>query len=154
MAIRVALADDSFLAREALVELLRREPDLELVAVCEDGDELRAAVARGGVDVVVTDVRMPPSMRDEGVRIAAELHRSAPEVGVVLLSAYCEPAFAVELLATGSERRGYLLKDRVHSSRQLTATIRSVARGGAAIDPEVVQSLLASRARPTNSPLA
>ena len=113
MAIRVALAEDSFLVREALQQLLRAEPDLDLVAVCADGDELRAAVAEHELDVVVTDIRMPPSMEDEGLRIAAELQRSAPQIGVVVLSAYCDAALATGLLTTGSDRRGYLLKERV-----------------------------------------
>jgi DNA-binding NarL/FixJ family response regulator len=153
MAIRVALAEDSFLVREALQQLLRAEPDLDLVAVCADGDELRAALADREVDVVVTDIRMPPSMHDEGLRIAADLHRSAPHVGVVVLSAYCDAALATELLTTGSDRRGYLLKERVHSRRQLTATIKAVAGGSSAIDPKVVQSLVEARRRRVRSPL-
>jgi DNA-binding NarL/FixJ family response regulator len=154
MAIRVALAEDSFLVREALRQLLRAEADLDLVAVCADGDELRAALAEHDVDVVVTDIRMPPSMDDEGLRIAAELHRSAPHVGVVVLSAYCDAALATELLTTGSDRRGYLLKERVHSRRQLTATIKAVAGGSSAIDPKVVQSLVEARRRRVRSPLS
>lgn len=154
MGIRVALAEDSFLVREALEQLLRAEPDLDLVAVCADGDELRAAVAAHHVDVVVTDLRMPPSMQDEGVRIAAELQRTAPQIGVVVLSAYCDVALATELLTTGAERRGYLLKERVHSGRQLTATIKAVAGGASAIDPKVVQSLVDARRRQAHSPLS
>jgi DNA-binding NarL/FixJ family response regulator len=142
MAIRVALADDSFLVREALTQLLEREHDLEVVAVCQDADELRAALAAQQVDVVVTDIRMPPTNTDEGVRLAAELRETHPEVGVVLLSAHCEPSYALGMLETGSDRRGYLLKDRVHSGRQLTASIEAVAGGGSVIDPKVVESLV------------
>jgi len=153
MAIRVALAEDSFLVREALQQLLGAEPDLELVAVCADGDALRAALAEHDVDVVVTDIRMPPSMEDEGIRIAVELQRTAPHVGVVVLSAYCDAALATELLTTGSDRRAYLLKERVHSGRQLTATIKAVAGGSSALDPKVVQSLVEARRRRAGSPL-
>ncbi len=154
MAIRVALAEDSFLVREALQQLISAEPDLDLVAVCADGVELRAAVAEHDLDVVVTDIRMPPSMQDEGLRIAAELQRSAPRIGVVVLSAYCDAALATELLTTGSDRRAYLLKERVHSGRQLTATIKAVAGGASAIDPKVVQSLVDARRRRARSPLS
>jgi DNA-binding NarL/FixJ family response regulator len=154
MPIRVALAEDSFLVREALAQLLEHEEDLELVAVCRDGDELRAVLAAQELDVVVTDICMPPTMGDEGIRIAADAAHTHPTLGVVVLSAYCEPAFAMSLLRDGTERRGYLLKDHIHSGRQLTATIRAVAGGGSVIDPRVVELLVEAQDRHAHSPLA
>jgi DNA-binding NarL/FixJ family response regulator len=153
MPIRVALAEDNFLVREALSQLLQDEEDLEIVAVCVDALELRAAIDEHEPDVVVTDICMPPSMDDDGIRVARELHRTHPAIGVIVLSAYCDPAFALGLLESGSERRGYLLKDRVHSGGQLTSTIRAVARGGSVIDPKVVQSLVEARERRARSAL-
>src|SRR5215208_6885704 len=154
MAIRVALAEDSFLVREALTQLLDQEADLEVVAVCRDADELRSAVECQHVDVVVTDIRMPPTNTDEGVRLAGELRESHPQIGVVLLSAHNEPAYALGLLESGSDRRGYLLKERVHSGRQLTASIQAVAGGGSVIDPKVVTALVGERERADHSALA
>ncbi|MDX6687656.1 MAG: hypothetical protein QOF86_3784 [Baekduia sp.] len=154
MPIRVALAEDSFLVREALTQLLQAENDLDVVAVCCDGNELRAVLDRQELDVVVTDICMPPTMGWEGIRIAAELRVTHPALGVVLLSAYCDAAFAVGLLETGSEGRGYLLKERVHSGRQLTTTIKAVANGGSFIDPQVVELLVAAHDRSAHSPLA
>jgi DNA-binding NarL/FixJ family response regulator len=154
MTIRVAVAEGSFLVREALTQLLREEPDLEVVAVCRDGEELRTALAEHEVDVVLTDARMPPSMGDEGIRLAAELRRTRPELGVVVLSAHCDAAFAISLLEAGAERRGYLLEEGVHSGKQLTATIKAVASGGSVIDPKVVQCLMSTREREAHSPLA
>jgi DNA-binding NarL/FixJ family response regulator len=153
MPIRVALAEDSFLVREALTQLLDDEEDLEIVAVCVDAVELRQAIEEQEPDVVVTDICMPPSMNDEGIRIAGELSRTHPAIGVVVLSAYSDAAFALGLLESGSDRRGYLLKERVHSARQLTSTIRAVAGGGSVIDPKVVQLLVEARERQARSAL-
>ncbi|MCW2996688.1 MAG: two component transcriptional regulator, LuxR family [Solirubrobacterales bacterium] len=153
MPIRVALAEDSFLMREALTQLMREEEDLEVVAACRDCDELRDALDGHEVDVVVTDICMPPTRGDEGIRIAAELRTTRPTVGVVVLSAHCDAAFALRLLESGCERRGYLLKERVHSGRQLTASIKAVAGGGSVIDPKVVQTLVEARDRHADSPL-
>jgi DNA-binding NarL/FixJ family response regulator len=154
MAIRVALAEDSFLVREAVTQLLTDEADLEVVAVCGDADELRAVLASKDVDVVVTDICMPPTMGGEGIRIAAEARVTHPALGVVVLSAYCDVAFAMALLEAGSERRGYLLKERVHSGRQLTGAIKAVASGGSVIDPKVVELLVEAQDRHAHSPLA
>src|SRR4051812_41103468 len=154
MPVRVALAEDSFLVREALTQLLAEAEEVDLVAVCRDGDELRAAVDTHHVDVVVTDIRMPPSDTDEGIRVAGELRRTHPDIGVVVLSAYCDAPYALALLEGGSDRRAYLLKDRVHSGRQLIGTIESVARGGSVIDAKVVEALAASRAATESSPLS
>src|SRR4051812_11294326 len=141
MSVRTALAEDSFLVREALTRLLEGADEVELVAVCADGDELRAAIAAHRLDVVVTDIRMPPSGADEGIRVAADLRRTHPRLGVVILSAYDDAAYAQALLEGGADRRAYLLKERVHSSRQLISTIETVAHGGSVIDAKIVQSL-------------
>jgi DNA-binding NarL/FixJ family response regulator len=153
MAVRVGVADDSFLIREALTRLLGDADEIELVAVCEDGDELVAAIDTCHPDVVLVDIRMPPTMTDEGIRLAATLRGTHPEVGVVAMSAHSDPAYALALLEGGSEGRAYLLKERLHSRAQLLATIETVARGGSVIDPKVVEALVYGRSRPVATPL-
>jgi DNA-binding NarL/FixJ family response regulator len=153
MPIRVVLAEDSFLLRESVQRLLSTEPDLEVVAACEDYDSLMAAVEAESPDVVLTDIRMPPTGTDEGVRAAAELRAQHPEIGVVVLSQYAEPAYALALLEEGSQGRAYLLKERVSDLDQLAGAIRQVADGGSVIDPAVVDALVAARARPADSPV-
>jgi DNA-binding NarL/FixJ family response regulator len=154
MPLRVALADDGFLALEALTALLTGAPEVDLVAACHDGDELRAAVEELRPDVVLTDLRMPPSMTDEGVRFAVEMQSAHPDMGVVVLSMYCEPLHALALMEAGTAGRAYLLKDGVHSARQLVATIESVASGGSVMDPRLVEALLADRRRAVGRPRA
>jgi DNA-binding NarL/FixJ family response regulator len=153
MAVRVGVADDSFLIREALTRLLSDIEEIELVAVCADGDELAATIEARHPDVAVVDIRMPPTMTDEGIRLAAKLRKTHPEVGVVVMSAHSEPSYAVALLESGSEGRAYLLKDRLHSRTQLLATIQTVAQGGSVIDPKVVEALVHWRSRQAQSPL-
>lgn len=153
MTVRIVLAEDNYLVREGLHKLIETEPDLEVVAVCADYDELWAAVEAENPDVVVTDIRMPPTGTDEGIRAAAELRESRPEVGVVVLSQYSEPAYALSFLDGGSRGRAYLLKERVSDIGQLAAAIREVAAGGSVIDPLVVDSLVAARSKPADSPL-
>jgi DNA-binding NarL/FixJ family response regulator len=153
MAVRVGVADDSFLIREALARLLGDADEIELVAVCADADELAAAIDTCHPDVVLVDIRMPPTMTDEGIRLAARLRRTHPEVAVVAMSAHSDPAYALALLEGGSEGRAYLLKDRLRSRAQLLATIETVARGGSVIDPKVVEALIHERSRPVGSPL-
>ena len=152
--IRVVVADDAYLIRESLRVALEGEQGVELVAVCSDGTELAAAVAELRPDVVVTDIRMPPSGRDEGVQIARRLRETDPEVGVVVLSQYAEPAYALALLDAGSSRRAYLLKERIRDRAELIRAIAAVARGGSVIDPQVVDVLIEARARAARSPLA
>lgn len=147
MALRVALADDHLLVREAISEMLHAAADIDLVVLCEDADALRAAVAEIDLDVIVTDIRMPPDMTDDGIRLATDLRRTHPELAVVVLSAYCEPAYALALFKDGSDGRAYLLKDRVHERAQLLTTIRQVAQGGSMIDPKVVEVLVRADAR-------
>jgi DNA-binding NarL/FixJ family response regulator len=152
--LRVALADDSFLMREAIQQVFQTEGEVIVVAACEDGDALMAAVERERPDVVVTDVRMPPSGDDEGIRIAQRLRATHPEIGVVVLSQYADPRYGLELISGGAAGRAYLLKDRVHDRGELHAAIEVVARGGSMIDPAILARLLDSGERQTDSPLA
>jgi DNA-binding NarL/FixJ family response regulator len=145
VAIRVLLADDSALVREGVRLLLETQPDLELVAACEDEASLMAAVDAERPDVVVTDVRMPPTGTDEGIRAARWLRDRRPEIGVVVLSQHVEPEYATALFETGSEGRAYLLKERVGDVRELTDAVRAVHRGGTAVDPKVIEALMVER---------
>jgi DNA-binding NarL/FixJ family response regulator len=153
VAIRVVVAEDSYLVREAVTRLLGTQPDVEVVGACADLDSLFALVERTRPDVVLTDIRMPPSGTDEGIRAAARLRDTHPETGVVVLSQYVEPAYALALLESGSERRAYLLKERVSDVDQLVRAIREVASGGSVVDPRVVEVLVEARLRRTDSPL-
>jgi len=153
MAVRVVLAEDNYLVREGVKTLVETEPDLEVVGVCEDYDTLIATVEAQSPDVVVTDIRMPPTGTDEGIRAAEVLRSTHPDMGVVVLSQYSEPAYALAFLDGGSKGRAYLLKERVSDIGQLAAAIREVASGGSVIDPEVVDALVAARAKPADSPL-
>ena len=147
MAIRLVLAEDNFLLREGVRRLIETQPELELVAVCEDFDALMTAIEDHRPDVVLTDIRMPPTGTDEGIRAAEHLRRTQPEVGVVVLSQYADPAYALQLLENGSRGRGYLLKERVSEIDQLLTAIQEVARGGSVIDPKVIDALVAARSR-------
>jgi DNA-binding NarL/FixJ family response regulator len=143
--IRVVLAEDDFLLRQGIRRVLEAAPDVVVVAECADGDELLAAVDADAPDVVVTDVRMPPSGADEGIRIANRLRMSHPEVGVVVLSQFVDFEYALALLEHGSDRRGYLLKDRVNDRRRVMRALRDVAAGGSAFDSRIVDALVARR---------
>ena len=153
MPIRLVLAEDHYLTREGLRRLLETSPEVEIAATCDDLDSLLAAVEREQPDVVVTDVRMPPSQTDEGIQAADRLRVSYPDVGVVVLSQYASPGYALALLEGGSARRAYLLKERVDDLDQLVGAIRAVAAGGSVIDPKVVEALVAENARDESSPL-
>jgi DNA-binding NarL/FixJ family response regulator len=153
MPIRVVLAEDSYLVREAVRLLFEAEPELELVAVCEDFDSLLAAVDEHLPDVVLTDIRMPPSGTDEGIRAAQLLRDTHPEIGVVVLSQFADPNYAITLFGGGSERRAYLLKERVGDVDQLLAAVRAVAAGGSFVDPKVAETLVFARASPQDSRL-
>ena len=154
VAIRVVLADDHYLVREGVRRLLETQPEIEVVASCADLESLLTAVETERPDVVITDIRMPPTGVDEGVHAAERLRESHPEVGVLVLSQYADPSYALALLDAGSERRAYLLKERVDDLDQLVSAIRIVAAGGSVIDPKVVESLVAAKARTQESPLA
>jgi DNA-binding NarL/FixJ family response regulator len=151
--IRVALADDNLLVREGLEQVLAAE-SVEVVASCEDLPTLLKAIDAERPDVVLTDIRMPPSKSDEGIQVAARLRETDPAVGVVVLSQYAEPSYALALLASGSDGRAYLLKERVHNRAQLVSAVEEVARGGSVIDPKVVEVLVAAKARAERSSLA
>ena len=154
MAIRVVLADDHYLVREGVRHLLEADPEIEVAATCGDLQSLLAAVEEEQPDVVLTDIRMPPTGADEGIQAAERLRTTHPEIGVVVLSQYGEPGYAVALLEGGTARRAYLLKERVDDLGQLVAAIRVVADGGSMIDPKVVEGLVAEKARVEASPLS
>jgi DNA-binding NarL/FixJ family response regulator len=151
--IRLVLAEDQYLIREALRSLLETRDDFEIAAVCEDLDSLLEAVETERPDVVITDIRMPPENTDEGIQAAIRLRETSPEIGVVVLSQYASPTFVLALLEGGSERRAYLLKERVKDLDQLVAAIHAVAAGGSVMDPKVVEALVAANARAEDSPL-
>jgi DNA-binding NarL/FixJ family response regulator len=152
--IRLVLAEDHYLVREGIRRLLDTRPGFEIAAVCSDLDSLLAAVEAERPDVVVTDIRMPPGDADEGIQAAERLRETNPEVGVVVLSQYANPSYALALLEGGSARRAYLLKERLTDVGQLEAAIREVAAGGSVIDPKVVEALVAENARRDDSPLS
>ena len=152
VAIRVVLADDNLLIREGLERVLAAQAGIEVVATCSDLPSLQAAIDRDQPDVVLTDIRMPPSNLDEGIQVATRLRDTDPSVGVVVLSQYTEPSYALALL-DGSAGRGYLLKERVHDGAQLRSAIETVAAGGSVIDPKVVKLLVSSSSRSRHSRL-
>ncbi len=139
--------------REALHQVVEHQDNVEIVAECGDGASLLDEVQRLRPDVVITDVRMPPSGDDEGIRVALRLRETDPGIGVVVLSHYADPRYGRDLFAAGAEGRAYLLKDRVNDGRELRAAIEVVARGGSMIDPEIVRLLLESEERRHDSPL-
>jgi DNA-binding NarL/FixJ family response regulator len=153
MPIRVVIAEDTFLVREAVRRLLEEADGIETVAAVGDRATLMATVEAEHPDVVVTDIRMPPTERDEGIVAATELRASRPEVGVVVLSQYAEPAYVLRLLEDGSAGRAYLLKERVHHRGQLVDAVRAVYEGGSYIDPKVVEVLVRGREQAQGSPL-
>jgi DNA-binding NarL/FixJ family response regulator len=152
--IRVILGEDSFIVREGLRELLASQPEVDVVATRGDLDGLLAAVRELDPDVVMTDIRMPPTNTDEGIQAAGRLRESHPHVGVVVLSQYSQPGYVLALLDSGSDGRAYLLKERVHDLGQLTGAIEAVAAGGSVIDPKIVEVLVAARTRGGNSLVA
>lgn len=149
MRIRMVLAEDSYLVREGVKLLMETQSELDLAAVCDDYDSLMRAVDEMAPDVVLTDIRMPPTGTDEGIRAAEQLRQSHPDVGVVVLSQYVDPAYALKLFQHGSQGRAYLLKERVGDIEQLLRAVREVAAGGSVVDPRVVEALVAARSRAT-----
>lgn len=146
-ALRVVVADDSVLLREGLVRVLA-EADVDVVGSYSDAEQLLAELVELAPDLVVLDVRMPPTFRDEGVRAAIRARELLPEVGILLLSQYVEVAYAQELLSSGRGGIGYLLKDRVASLAELADAIERIASGGTVLDPEVVAQLIGRRHDP------
>ena len=153
MPIRVVLADDHYLIREGIHRLLEPVSDIEVAAVCNDLHSLLDAVEAKRPDVVVTDIRMPPGNTDEGIRAAARLRQTHPNIGVVVLSQYANPSYALALLDRGSAGRAYLLKERVDDVDQFVGAIRAVAEGGSVVDAKVVEALVAASGRSDESPL-
>ena len=152
--IRVVLADDSYLVREALEHVLHEADQVEVVASCGDRDSLLTAIEAAQPDVIVTDIRMPPSDSDEGLQVAAALRLTHPDIGVVVLSQFVEPRYGLALLEAGSEGRAYLLKERIQHGGQLVSAIEAVSEGGSVIDAKVVESLVTAQRRAEDSPLA
>ena len=153
MVTRIVVAEDSLLVREGIEKLLGRQNDIEIVALCVDLPELLAAVESHRPDAVLTDIRMPPNNNDEGIVAATTLRESHPDVGVVVLSQYVEPSYALQLFDGGSQGRAYLLKERLSEVEQLVRAIHEVTTGGSVIDPLVVESLVDARGRGKHSPL-
>jgi DNA-binding NarL/FixJ family response regulator len=153
VAIRVVVAEDSLIVREGLQQLLAASPSVDVVAAHGDLQAVLDAVERDRPDVILTDIRMPPLNTDEGIRLANHLRESRPSTGVVVLSQYAEPPYVLALLEHGSDRRGYLLKERIHNRGQLVSAIDAVARGGSVIDPKIVEVLVQAKDRADRSPL-
>ena len=154
MPIRVVIADDNLLVREGILHVLAHAREVEVVAIATDEESLVQAVEDHDPDVVLTDIRMPPTHGKEGIRIARRLRETHPADGVIVLSQYADPQYALALLEQGSARRGYLLKDRLGERGELTAAITEVAGGGSVIDPQVVEELVLNRRAEEASPLS
>jgi DNA-binding NarL/FixJ family response regulator len=152
--IRVVVAEDAFLAREAIEQVLSRAPDVDVMDVCEDRYSLLAAIDEHHPQAVVTDIRMPPTGTDEGIQVAQTVRQTYPDMGVVVLSQFVEPTYALSLLESGSAGRAYLLKERIHDGEQLIRAIKAVVAGESVIDPKVVDALVEAQARHQNSPVA
>jgi DNA-binding NarL/FixJ family response regulator len=152
--IRVVIAEDSYVIREFVTATLSAAPSVELLAVCSNGNELQQAIEIWDPEVVLTDIRMPPSRADEGVRIASNLRETRPDIGVVVLSQYAEPAYAMSLLEHGTGGRAYLLKERIRDKQELIGAIEAVARGDSVIDPMIVDVLIEARSRAAKSRLS
>jgi DNA-binding NarL/FixJ family response regulator len=151
---RVILGEDSYLVREGLRQVLAGSSEVEIVAECGDADSLLREIEEHEPDVVLTDIRMPPTNTDEGIRLAAHLRAAHPRVGVVVLSQFADPSYVLQLFEFGSDGRAYLLKERLHDRRQLIAAIEAVAIGQSVIDPKIVEVLVAAKARGERSALS
>jgi DNA-binding NarL/FixJ family response regulator len=154
MGLRVVVGEDSLLVREGIVRLLSSAPDVTVVAACREYDELLRTVEREAPDVVVTDIKMPPTSTDEGIRLAMQMRAAHPLLGVVVLSQYSEPGYVLGLFEAGSDRRAYLLKERLSDRGALLSAIRSVAAGGSAVDPKIVEVLVSAHSGRPSGPLA
>jgi DNA-binding NarL/FixJ family response regulator len=154
MTVRVVFADDNYLVREGVAALLAEAPEVELVDAVEDAVALHRAVAVHKPDAVLTDIRMPPTFTTEGIDAAKRIRVDFPGTGVVVLSQYVEAEYAFDLLSNGVEGLGYLLKERVSDLDELVRALNEVARGGSALDPRVVEGLLAQKTQQTDSALS
>jgi DNA-binding NarL/FixJ family response regulator len=138
LTIRVVLGDDSVAVRDVLARILNRSPEIDVVATADDEPALLAAIAETRPDVVVTDVRMPPTGTDEGVRVAERLAMAQPEIGVVIVSQYSDPQWLSRVFDVGRENRGWVMKERAHSEGQLVRAVKMVHQGDRWIDPSVM----------------
>jgi DNA-binding NarL/FixJ family response regulator len=153
VAVRVVLAEDNALLRQGLVRLFEQSDEIDVISAVSTYDEVIAAVSADPPDVVLTDIRMPPTHTDEGIRAAAWCRTHHPSVGVVVLSQYATPGYAHALFEHGSDGRAYLLKDRVADIDEVVYAIDAVARGRSVVDPKIVDELVAARSRRPRSPL-
>lgn len=153
MRLRILFADDNYLVREGVAALLAEVDEIDLVQTLADPQSLLKAVATHRPDAVLTDIRMPPTFTTEGIDAAKAIRADDPSVGVVVLSQYVEEDYAFELLADGVAGLGYLLKERVSQLDELVRALQEVARGGSALDPKVVEGLMARKANATHTPL-
>jgi DNA-binding NarL/FixJ family response regulator len=151
--VRLVLAEDNALLRDGLSRSLAQADGVELVGVAGSLSELLTAVERELPDVVLTDIRMPPGNTDEGIRAARQLRAEHPRIGVVVLSQYADPTYAHALFEHGSDRRAYLLKDRVADVDEVIFAVEAVARGSSIVDPKIVEALVAARSRSSRSAL-
>ncbi len=154
MPIRVIVADDSYIVREGIEEILAGCDGVVVEALCADKDSLLSEIDAREPDVVLTDVRMPPTSTDEGIEVAARLRETHPRIGVVILSQYSDPSYALRLFDSGSEGRAYLLKDRVHNRADLLDAIEATATGRSVVDPKVVEILIHAQTRAEHSPIS
>lgn len=145
MALRIVFADDSYLVRQGVSSMLAEVEGIDVVAVANDLDSLVAAVGEHEPDVVLTDIRMPPTGTDEGIRAARRIRSEHPGVGVVVLSQYVDEDYVFDLLADGVAGMGYMLKERLTDVDELVRALREVGRGGSVLDPAVVEALMARR---------
>jgi DNA-binding NarL/FixJ family response regulator len=152
--IRVVIADDTYLIRQALERILASVDGIEVVRSAADRDSLMAAIEEEWPDAVLTDIRMPPTGTDEGIQVARELRATHPEIGVVVLSQFADPDYALALLEEGSHGRAYLLKERINNPAELASAIRTAVAGEAVIDPKVVDALVKARGMGAKSPLS
>jgi DNA-binding NarL/FixJ family response regulator len=143
--IRVVVGEDNAIFARGITEILSEAPDIAVVGVADDRDALLALLARDQVDVVLSDIRMPPTLSDEGLQVARKLLASRSKVGIILLSQYVDTAVALELFSGATKQRGYLLKDKVGRPSELQQAVRDVADGGTVVDPEVVEVLISAR---------
>ena len=151
--LRIVFAEDNYLVREGTVALLAEAGAVEVVGTAADLDELLAAVGDLQPDAVLTDIRMPPSGTDEGIRAAKQIRAEHPNIGVVVLSQFVEEEYAYDLLKEGAGGLGYLLKERVADVEEVVRALEEVARGGSVLDPKVVEALVAAKDRMAHSPL-
>ncbi|TMR90560.1 response regulator transcription factor [Nonomuraea basaltis] len=145
--LRIVIAEDNLLVRAGIEALLGTEGGVEVIGVCSGYDALMTSVDQEKPDVVVTDIRMPPTLTDEGIRAATALRDTHPELAVLVLSQFLDPSYLLALIAQGSSRRGYLLKERIAAPGELVSAVRTVASGGSFIDSVVVDSLVSAKAR-------